>query len=1162
MKLRDFVANSLPRVRGRKKKGQAAGTTGAPVSITAAAAAAAAATVATGSSTANARSLSVAEAEEAEEERREKGLHSSLDVRRSESPRSSRRQDGGHGHWFSFSESRLGFLERLVGKDSPVKRLLETKERRHAVTSPPPREKRPQEQHYHHNKKRSSSSRVCPSSATEPSSPYGGSLGGVRSPPLGEKPVFHSQHASPVSASWAAREERYSDWDCSSLYAGVDGGGGYGYGYGYGYPESLTSFSSTPGSQRGPRSRSRIRTNPWLPSPRPSPYSVRSLSSPCTSSRSPSPSSSPAPPSSSDSTSPLTSFSSDVNGTTHDSQLQRHRRHRRHHSEVKASDLTRHFVFDPSLTDTEQYYSTLDSGIGDTAASSGEKDKQKVASSRKQRNLNSKRKTVEKDSELVKTVASSSPKSKPKFRAKNRASHPSSSSKGRIANRDSKFWDSDSSSRSPPPRTSRSLGTSKDSLHFDSFPSENCANPNRNLRLPGTPIEAGPGYLHVGDLFCVPDSVDFGPIAGSSSHKSPLLSPSDDICIITSNIEQLAQNISSEYEEGLDVSFGSMLHSSSKEGEKRASLRDLLNLDVENALISNHLEADLCTRLDYSSFAGPLQCRQLSRSEERASCDTLQSSTSPSTPQPDTSLSEDTPTVDVAVQTDFADDEEEEDISGSDWLASTESGSDWVTSNGSGSDWPISGGSDWQVGEGSGCATEEEEEEEKEVEEEEEESTLWVEGSRLWIVPDIMQNSTDTGYSSLSRDGRIVTDDNNNHNNNNNNNSSNNSNDNNRATHPEDSSDSSSATTTTDEKMSKTSDSDVTKSESLSCPSTSDAIVPEVIPKSSARQKLSTRAPLPEDFDTCGDPCAQRISCKLEFSIVGGNCSCPKNSASKEKYLLPSRMSHKSGNCWCDVDVSGDKNTQEAWQPKLHQSSSKARLERRHTYDHVVPYPYDVRRFSDVTLPYDEREGSVSPSFPDSTPSGSEEADQQQHGPLTKPALFTSTPRHHMSEPEDDDDDDFRPRFSSLTSMTSERHDVTDHDAGAQSSPEERSQPCRSSPGMAVLLRSRGAAIPLRSCEDMLPGTGRALQEVRDSLEDKVHVLRQGKRLVSRKIREAREEEMVRQQQKLRFQRLLDIHRKRILLETLQELRQKLESQSARLQASYSAVLNLQKRYV
>ncbi|KAL8563245.1 hypothetical protein ACOMHN_054660 [Nucella lapillus] len=951
------------------------------------------------------------------------------------SPKSSRAD--GHGNWFSFSESRFGFFEKLVGKDSPVKRLWENKDRR---VAPKP------EKRFEDKKGRSSPKVCCPSSATEPSSPYGSSR--VQSPPLGEKPVFHSQHASPVSASWSARE-RYSDWDCSSLYTG---------GYGYGCAESLTSFHSTPGSQRGgPRSRSRIRTNPWLPSPRPSLYSARSLSPPCTSSRSPSPSSSPAPPSSSDSTSPLTSFSSDVNAKR-ESQLQRHRRHRRHHSEVKASELTRHIGFDFPLTDTEQYYSTLDSGIGDTAASSspGEKDKHKVASSRKQRN--SKRRSVERDLELVKNLASSSPKSKPKFRSKNRSTH-QSSTKGLIANRDSKFWDSDSSSRSPP-RSCRSLNNSKHSLHFENFHSENCVVSSRSPRLSGTPREAVPGFLP-GDFYCEPDSLDFCPVSGS--HQSSVLSLCDDICIITSNIEQLAQNISSEYEEGLDGSSQPVLDGNSKQEQKQDSLRELYNLDVEHGSVTHQLDSDLCSALNYNSFAGPLQCTLL-RAEEGGNSDALQNDTSTDSLQTDLSSHDDTSTVDVAVQTDFADDDdEEEDVSLSDWLTSAESCSDWVASNGSGSDWPTSGGSDWHTGEGT--------------------------------------------------------------------------------------------MTTTDEKLSKISDSEVTKSELPSSSSSSSDVANSnssgAIPKTRARQNLSTYTPPPpssEVFEKCGEANAQRISCKVEFNITGGNCHCSRNIPSSENEKnLPARSRAKSDHCLDDMEFLLPKGRGEE-QRSRSQQTSRGKGERRSNYDHVVPYPYDVRRFSDAILPCDEREGSISPCFYDSYPSKSDEAET-----FSRADPLTSTPLFQENEPEDD----FFLRFP--TSMTSESHDVTTRDEASSTNPDDRRFESCHTPAVAI-PQFRNPLL-LRPFED-LPCTGRPLHEVKASLESEVEVLRQGRRLVSRKIREAREEEMVRQQQKLRFQRLLDIHRKRILLETLQGLRHRLESQSTRLQTSYSAVLSLQKRGV
>lgn len=91
--------------------------------------------------------------------------------------------------------------------------------------------------------------------------------------------------------------------------------------------------------------------------------------------------------------------------------------------------------------------------------------------------------------------------------------------------------------------------------------------------------------------------------------------------------------------------------------------------------------------------------------------------------------------------------------------------------------------------------------------------------------------------------------------------------------------------------------------------------------------------------------------------------------------------------------------------------------------------------------------------------------------------------------------------------------------------------------------------------------SGRTLQEIKTSLEEKVFLLRQEKRIVEQKIKEAQEEEKIRQQEKMRFHRQLNIHRKQILLKTLHDLKAKLECQSERLQDSYSAVLTMQKRF-
>jgi hypothetical protein len=109
--------------------------------------------------------------------------------------------------------------------------------------------------------------------------------------------------------------------------------------------------------------------------------------------------------------------------------------------------------------------------------------------------------------------------------------------------------------------------------------------------------------------------------------------------------------------------------------------------------------------------------------------------------------------------------------------------------------------------------------------------------------------------------------------------------------------------------------------------------------------------------------------------------------------------------------------------------------------------------------------------------------------------------------------------------------------------------------------------------------SARTLEEVVESLENTVATLSDGNNSSSsnktngssssansssttstqRKLREAREEERVRQLHRQRFQRLLDIHRKRVLLHTLQDLHHKLLSQSERLQHSYSSVLNMRK---
>ena len=1097
MKLRDFVASSLPRVRGRKKKGQPA-VSSAAASITAAVAA-----VATDTSTPQ------------KQQQQQKGEVTSIPT---SPPRAVPRQDG-NGNWFQFgSESRFAFFEKLVGKESPVKRLFETKtDTRRRQTSPAvPASSREE-------KKRgkqavSADGRPCAGSVSGSPTPYGSV--DVASPSvLVEKPVFYSHHASPVYGCY--RDPVYSERDSCLYHAG--------------YPESVTSYDSTPGSQRGLRSRSRIRTNPWLPSPRPSPYSVRSFSSPYASSRSPSPCSSPAPPSSSDSTSPLTSFSSDVSGTR-ESQLHRHhRRHRRHHSEIKASELTRQVAADAPLTDTEQYYSTLDSGIGETATSPEEKDKLNITTPKKQRYSSSKRRSSERDAQTLRNISnfvSSSPKSRVKLRPRTRASN--SSSKRLVANRDSKFWDSDSS-RSPP-RSSRSVDSRP--LKQSSKDSETgLLGSQRGAPLCASRREDDPD-AGASRFITDPLTADFG--SDSEEDDSSLLSPCEDICVITSNIEQLAQNISSEYEDSIDVNLDTAHSTSSKPADRCLSLKALYNIDADDGLVlpqkpTSHLRLDL----DYATFAEPLRCGQFMDSEQDSFHEvplnrTLTDSHNSNT---EDSLS----MVDAAVQTDFVDLDEDEEISGCNSIVHTEGRSDW-----------LGGGSgDWLAGKGSGSATDEEGEEEEDEEErgetegEEEETSCCEEGGKFWIIPDIMQNSTDTGYSSLSRDGRIVADsDNNNYNNGHAGDTNNGGSASDACTNASNSVELTDTANTAHQNRTGAVSVKGWSNNSSSELEKSDVRPTETTPKSSPSQQENSTRDLPVD-DTFEEPREPCVSSTFESKQVHAQ----KTTHFESKTVLEPFTFKTNGSEYCSCtgeDVSNRTGTRE-------EVGLFDRLRRDADYDTFVPYPYDVTRFDDVML---SRQSNVSPRCDDSFSSRSDSMlSLELRERNARPTFRSSTPWHTSS-------DSFHSEaFCSCfgTSMTSEKIDVTPNDASFSSFSHERRIVTRQHPRDSPLPSLED---PHRSSATTTSPTGRSLREVRASLEDKVQLLKQGKRVVGRKIREAREEEMMRQQQKLRFQRLLDIHRKRVLLQTLQDLRKRLESQSARLQDSYSAVLDLQKRYV
>ncbi|XP_013410946.1 uncharacterized protein LOC106174099 [Lingula anatina] len=83
--------------------------------------------------------------------------------------------------------------------------------------------------------------------------------------------------------------------------------------------------------------------------------------------------------------------------------------------------------------------------------------------------------------------------------------------------------------------------------------------------------------------------------------------------------------------------------------------------------------------------------------------------------------------------------------------------------------------------------------------------------------------------------------------------------------------------------------------------------------------------------------------------------------------------------------------------------------------------------------------------------------------------------------------------------------------------------------------------------------------DTKESLQEKVRRLKAGRRIIEEKIREAQEEEQLRLEQRMRFQRQITLHRKEMLLKTLGNLREKLADQCTRLQASYNNVLEMQR---
>ncbi|KAK2167091.1 hypothetical protein LSH36_32g15020 [Paralvinella palmiformis] len=86
----------------------------------------------------------------------------------------------------------------------------------------------------------------------------------------------------------------------------------------------------------------------------------------------------------------------------------------------------------------------------------------------------------------------------------------------------------------------------------------------------------------------------------------------------------------------------------------------------------------------------------------------------------------------------------------------------------------------------------------------------------------------------------------------------------------------------------------------------------------------------------------------------------------------------------------------------------------------------------------------------------------------------------------------------------------------------------------------------------------RSLEEIRYSLREKVDRLRAEKIIVDEKVKQAKQEDELRRQEKVRIEQEVTSLRRHVLLRTLQELKANLEDQSRRLQEAYDDVIDMQ----
>ena len=146
------------------------------------------------------------------------------------------------------------------------------------------------------------------------------------------------------------------------------------------------------------------------------------------------------------------------------------------------------------------------------------------------------------------------------------------------------------------------------------------------------------------------------------------------------------------------------------------------------------------------------------------------------------------------------------------------------------------------------------------------------------------------------------------------------------------------------------------------------------------------------------------------------------------------------------------------------------------------------------------------------------------------------------ADAEDNKDDGFSERTSSLADES--------FDSAIDSSMSTSDSPSTESPSADNLVlepSSEGITLSPRR------------HVVQETLQQRVVRLRMEKEIVDEKIHQAREEEVYRQQERARLQREAAMQRKALLLQTLQDLKSKLEGQNQRLQNTYSTVLNMQK---